>query len=90
MELELEYKEYTGENLFEDVFSFKEDKNVKDISIFQLIILFCDHHDYHVEEIGDMLRTNKSFREMIKADLKLNHEAVFKEDGKISHLNDWV
>ena len=90
MELELEYKEYTGDNLFEDVFAFKKDKAVQDISVFQLILLFCEHNNYHVEEIGDMLRTNKHFREMIKADLKLNHEAVFKEDQKISHLNDWV
>jgi len=90
MKMETEYKEYTGDSLFDDVFAFKKKHNVQQISIFQLILLFCAENDYHVEEIGDMLRTNKSFREMIKADLKLNNEAIFKEDKKVNNLADWV
>ena len=85
-----DYVEYKGDDLFNDVFEFKKQHGIQGYSIFQVILMFCDEHDYHVEEIGDMLRVNKQFREMIKADLKLNNEAIFSDDKKISALNDWT
>lgn len=86
---ELEYNDYLGENLFEDVFKFKELHNIHDYSIFQIVIMFCDEHRYHVEEIGEELRKDKKFRLMLEADLKYNHEAIFVGDKKVDNLKDW-
>ncbi len=85
----IEYIDYIGDNLFEDIFDFKNEHEIHEISIFQIVIMFCEENSYHIEEIGEELRKDKKFRAMLEADLKLNNEAIFLNDKVKNNLQDW-
>ena len=85
----IDYIDYIGDNLFEDIFDFKNEHKIYETSIFQIVIMFCEENNYHIEEIGEELRKDKKFREMLEADLKLNNEAIFKNDKVKNNLQDW-
>ena len=76
-------------DLFKEVLEYKRDKEIQGYSMFQVLIMFCDHHDYDVDEIGEILKKDSNFKNMFKEDLKLHHEAYFKNDIKNS-LSDWI
>ena len=85
-----DFIEYEGEDLFKDITEFKQKHDIQQISIFQLMLVFCEENNYDIEEIGDIVRTNKQFRNLLEADLKMNHEAFFKNDTKATNLGDWI
>ena len=75
---------YSGENLFKDILEFKKINDINGYSLFQLVLLFCNENNYEEEEIGALLKKDKSFRNLLEEDLKLNNEAQFKtiDDNK--------
>ena len=84
-----DFVEYEGKDIFNDIMDFKDDNNITKISIFQLIIGFCDENDYDIEEIGELVKKNKQFRNILKEDLKLHNEAYFGDEVK-NPLGDWI
>ena len=90
----MEYK-YTGNkgDLFKEILEFKREHEIQGYSMFQVIMIFCAEHDYHEEEIGEILKKDSAFKNMFKEDLKLHNEAFFKNETKPetkTTLGDWI
>ena len=82
---------YTGNkgDLFKEMMEYKKDRDIQGYSMFQILLMFCEHHEYDVEEVGEVLKKDRNFKNMLKEDLKLHNEAYFKNDIENS-LTDWI
>jgi hypothetical protein len=76
--------------MFDRILQFKKERNVKNSSIMELVLVFCEEYDLDVEEVGYLLKEDKNFRETMKEDLKFNNEAYFQNEDKTSRMSEWI
>ena len=76
-------------DMFKEILSFKKDREISGYSILQVVMMYCDEMDKDIEEVGELLKKDKTFRETMREDLKFNNEAVFKDD-KINKNAEWL
>ena len=79
-----------GGVMFREIVQFKRDRNITGFSIMQVVLMYCDEMDKDIDEVGDLLRKDKSFKETLQADLKFNHEAKFEDDKKYNKMSEWL
>lgn len=76
------------DELLEDIFKFKADKNFEG-EMISLIIGYCEYNDYRIEEVGDILSDNKDFMKMFEKSLiRGNHIKVEKTDNDDIQMDD--
>ena len=76
-------------SMFKEILAFKKERKIQGYSILQVIMMYCEENDLDVEEVGDMLKKDKSFRESFQEDLQYNHEATFSGE-KQSNISEWI
>lgn len=82
-------------DLFKDIQNFKRDHDITGYSLFQIILIYCEHHELEIDEVGEILKKDTAFKNMFKEDLKFHNEAYFKNDKdkdqeKSTTLTDWI
>lgn len=83
-------EDISGGDLFKEIVAFKKEKKITDFSLMEIIILYCEEEEIDIVEAGEILKKDKSFRETLKEDLKLHHEAVFDDDHKYKSNAEWI
>jgi len=79
-----------GSELFKEILQFKKEKNIRGFSILETILLFCEEKERDVEEVGELLKKDKSFKITFQEDLKFNHEARFSEKASVLNISEWI
>ena len=79
-----------GEALYNLIKEFIVERKVKDQSLFQIVIMYCEEHELEIEEVGFKLKKYKVFREALEADLVFHNEAVFKTAEKKTDVSEWI
>jgi len=76
--------------MFREIIEFKKERNLYGYSIMEVVMMFCEELDKDVEEVGEALKKDKSFRETFKEDLKFNNQARFEGETKKTQLDEWI
>ncbi len=74
---------------FKEILQFKKDRDISGYSILQVVMMYCEELDRDIDEVGEFLKKDKSFRETLKEDLQYNFEAKFSDEKK-SSISEWI
>jgi len=75
--------------MFNEILEFKHQRGIKGYSILEVVMMFCEELDKDIDEVGELLKKDKNFRETLKEDLQFNNEAVFSDEKK-SSVSEWI
>jgi hypothetical protein len=75
--------------MFKEIMAFKKERDIKGYSILQVVMMYCEEMEKDIDEVGELLKKDKSFRETFQEDLKFNHEAVFSGEKKVK-MSEWL
>ena len=75
--------------MFTEILTFKKERGISGFSILEVVMMFCEELDRDVDEVGEMLKKDKNFRETLREDLQFNHQAVFSEQTK-TNMSEWI
>lgn len=82
--------EWKGKSsMFKEILNFKKERNITGYSIMQVILMYCEENDVDPEEVGELLKKDKDFKESFTEDLIYNNEAKF-EDKKSNPISEWI
>lgn len=79
-----------GGAMFREIVKFKNDRNIKDFSIMEIVLMYCEEMDKDIDDVGELLKKDKSFKETLQQDLKFNNEAKFEDDKKHNKMSEWL
>lgn len=76
-------------DMFKEILKFKKEREIKGYSILEVVMMFCSELDKDIDEVGELLKKDKNFRETLKEDLQFNNEAVFSDEKK-PNISEWI
>jgi hypothetical protein len=76
------------DSYFEELQRFQKEKHLEDYSILEVILIYCEEHNYDPEEFGLYLKKERRFVETFKEDLLYHNQAKFDQE-KIPN-SEWI
>jgi len=80
----------SGNAMFQEIVKFKNEREITGYSIMEVVLMYCEELDEDIDEVGELLKKDKNFRETLKEDLKFHNQATFGEEKKQSKMSEWL
>ena len=79
-----------GQLALDRVMEHKAKYELKEFTMLELIVDYCEASGEDPAEIGDDLKRDKEFTALFKADLIHNNQARFSGEKQTQHVDEWL